>query len=63
MRQLLGTIDYLGKFLPNRSDVKKKTISELLKGNNAWNWSHRQMKAFEKVKAIVTTLLYQPSMM
>ena len=24
MRQLLGTIDYLGKFLPNLSDVKKK---------------------------------------
>ena len=38
MRQLLGTIDYLGKFLANLSDVKKKKpISELLKGNSAWN--------------------------
>ena len=34
MRQLLGTIDYLG-FLPNLSDVKN-LISELLKGNSAW---------------------------
>ena len=25
MSQLLGTIDYLRKFLPNLSDVKKKT--------------------------------------
>ena len=40
MRQLLVTIDYLGKFLPNLSDVKN-LISELLKGNSAWNWSHR----------------------
>lgn len=35
MHQLFGTIDYLGKFLPNLSDVKNP-ISELLKGNSAW---------------------------
>ena len=30
MRQLLGTIDYLGKFLPNPSDVQKtnKRVAE-----------------------------------
>ena len=42
MPQLLGTIDYLRKFLPNLSDVKKKQkkpISELLKDNSAWNCS------------------------
>ena len=37
MHQLFGTIDYLGKCLPNLADVKKKKpISELLKGNSAW---------------------------
>ena len=35
MHQLFATIDYLGKFLPNLSDVKNP-ISELLKGNRAW---------------------------
>ena len=35
MHQLLGTIDYLRKFLPKLSDVKKKPISELLKDNSA----------------------------
>ena len=35
MHQLFGTIDYLGKFLPNLSDVKNP-ISELLKANSAW---------------------------
>ena len=30
-------------------------MSELLKLDTAWTWSHRQQQAFEKVKAMVTT--------
>ena len=54
LRQLLGMINYLGKFLPNLSDVISP-ISELLKAHSAWNWSQPQMEAFERVKAMVTT--------
>ena len=54
LRQLLGMINYLGKFLPNLSEVISP-ISELLKANSAWNWSHQQMEAFRKVKTMVTT--------
>ena len=54
LRQLLGMINCLGKFLPNLSDVISP-IRELLKAHSAWNWSHPQMEAFERVKAMVTT--------
>ena len=30
-------------------------MSELLKLDTAWTWSHRQQQAFGKVKAVVTT--------
>ena len=54
LHQGLGMINYLGKFLPNLSLVISP-MSELLKGDRTWNWSHRQKEAFEKVKAMVTT--------
>ena len=54
LRQVLGMINYLGKFLPNLSDVISP-MSELLKANSTWNWSHRQQEAFDKVKAMITT--------
>ena len=60
MHQLFGTIDYLGKFLPNLSDVKNP-ISELLV--IVPGLVSPAMEAFEKVRAIVTTFVYQPSMM
>ena len=54
LRQVLGMINYLGKFLPNLSHVISP-MSELLKSDSTWSWSHRQQEAFEKVKAMVTT--------
>ena len=54
LRQVLGWINYLGKFLPNLSDVISP-MSELLKADSTWNWSHRQQEAFDKVKAMITT--------
>ena len=39
--QVLGMINYLGKFLPNLSDVISP-MSELLKADSTWNCSHRQ---------------------
>ena len=44
LRQLLGMINYLGRFLPNLSLVISP-MSELLKCDSAWNWSHQQQEA------------------
>ena len=54
LRQVLGMINYFGKFLPNLSHVISP-MSESLKSDSTWIWSHRQQEAFEKVKAMVTT--------
>ena len=54
LRQVLAMINYLGRFLPNLSHVISP-VSELLKSDSTWIWSHRQQEAFEKVKAMVTT--------
>ena len=54
LRQVLGMINYLGRFLPNLSRVVSP-MSELLKCDSAWNWSRQQQEAFDKVKAMVTT--------
>ena len=44
----------LGRFLPNLLRVVSP-MSELLKCASAWNWSHQQQEALDKVKAMVTT--------
>ena len=54
LRQVLRMINYLGKFLPNLSNVISP-MSVLLKADSTWNWSHRQQEAFNKVKAMITT--------
>jgi len=54
LRQVLGVINYLRKFLPNLSLVISPR-SELLKAHSTWNWSHSQKEAFEKGKAMVAT--------
>ena len=54
LRQVLGMINYLGTFSPNLSHVISP-MSELLKCDSAWNWSHQQQEAFNKVKAMATT--------
>ena len=56
LRQVLGMINYLGKFLPNLSHLISP-MSELLKSDSTWIWSHREQEAFKKVKAMVTTAL------
>jgi len=40
LHQVLGMINYLGRFLPNLSDVISP-MSELLKSDSTWIWSHR----------------------
>ena len=54
LRQFLGMIKYLGRFLPNFSTTLSP-ISGLLKSDTAWTWDSKQQEDFEKVKEMVTT--------
>jgi len=49
-------INYLGRFLPNLTTMKSP-MSELLKLDTTWSWSHRQQQAFENVAMVTTTLV------
>ena len=49
LRQFLGMINYLGRFLPNLPTTLSP-ISELLESYTAWTWDSKQQEAFEKVK-------------
>lgn len=43
----MGMISDLGRFLPNLLRVVSP-MSELLKCDSAWNWSHQQQEALHK---------------
>ena len=53
LRSILGMIQYLGKYVPNLSDVLQP-MNELLRDDVCWNWTHRQQEALDKVKALIT---------
>ena len=48
-------IHYLGRYLPNQSEVTKP-LNDLLKNDAAWAWSTAQEEAFKKVKHLITQL-------
>ena len=50
LRQVLGLINYVGRFLPDLS-TKLHPITDLLKRENDWVWSEAQERVFETVKA------------
>ncbi len=56
LQQVLGMINYLGKFLPSLSSVLHP-MTELLKGDTEWTWSVAQTQAFNSVKSMLTTAL------
>ena len=53
VERLLGTINYLGKFIPNLSTVTEP-IRVLLRKDVDFQWSHEQDKAFQEIKNILT---------
>lgn len=53
LRRVLGMIHYLGRYLPNLSEVTKP-LNDLLKNDAAWAWSAAQEEAFRKVKELIT---------
>lgn len=52
LRQVLGLINYVGKFLPGLSSVLHP-LTNLLKRETAWVWGEPQEQAFTKAKAML----------
>lgn len=53
-RQLLGMVNYLGRFLPNLSQVTRP-LNDLLASDSAWLWGPLQQESFDNVKQMLTT--------
>lgn len=52
LRQVLGLVNYVGKFLPGLSSVLHP-LTNLLKRETAWVWGEPQEQAFNKAKAML----------
>jgi len=52
--QVLGLVNYLGKFLPGLSTMLHP-ITELLKKETAWSWGELQEQAFARVKTLLVS--------
>ena len=46
VERLLGTVNYLGKFIPNLASVTEPIVV-LLRKDIEFQWSHQQVKAFQ----------------
>ena len=46
VERLLGTVNYLGKFIPNLASVTEPIVV-LLQKDIEFQWSHQQVKAFQ----------------
>ena len=53
-QSLLGTINFLGKFIPNLSEITTP-IRQLLNKYTRFVWTHEHVKAFEEIKQILTS--------
>ena len=65
LRSVLGTINYLGQYLPNLQIVMKP-LNDLLKQDTEFCWGPVQQEAYDKVKQMVTSApvlgYYDPSL-
>ncbi|KAL7852791.1 hypothetical protein SRHO_G00185760 [Serrasalmus rhombeus] len=64
LRQMLGMVNYLAKFLPRLATVLHP-VTSLLRGDVQWVWGAAQEQAFEEVKKMLVTTpvlaYYDPS--
>ena len=44
LRSFLGTVNQLGKFVPNLAE-KEKALRDLLSKRNQWYWGRKQLSA------------------
>ena len=54
LRRFLGSVNYLGKFIPHLS-MTLHPLLNLLKKDVTWGWSSAQQRAFQEAKTLVTT--------
>ncbi|XP_063042998.1 uncharacterized protein K02A2.6-like [Engraulis encrasicolus] len=54
LRQVLGMINYLGRFLPGLSTVLHP-VTDLLKKDSAWAWGDLQERALQKAKEMLSS--------
>ena len=54
LRRFLGMVHYLGRYLPNLSEVIKP-LNGLLKTDAVWTWYAAQVDAFNKGKQLIST--------
>ena len=54
LRQFIGMVNFLGKFMRNLSTVIAP-LTRLLKKEVSWNWSSAQQEAFQKLKDRLTS--------
>ena len=54
VQRFLGMVNYLGKFIPNLSQVTEP-LRMLTHKDEKWSWGTEQREAFEEIKRIMTT--------
>ena len=54
VQQLLGLLNYVGKFIPNLSEMIA-LLKELLVKNVSWHWGSEQDVAFRKIKEVLVS--------
>uniref|UniRef100_H3APP9 ribonuclease H n=1 Tax=Latimeria chalumnae TaxID=7897 RepID=H3APP9_LATCH len=52
LRRILDMVHFLGRYLPNLSEITRP-LNELLKSDVAWYWGSSQEQAFNRVKDLV----------
>ena len=53
LQRLMGTINYLGKFIPNLSGIKQ--LRQLLQKDIVWHWEEAQQQSFDELRRAITT--------
>ena len=54
IRRFMGTVNYLGKFIPNLSRTNQP-LRQLLEKDVAWQWEEAQKESFKELKKAITT--------
>lgn len=54
LQRFLGMVNYLGKFIPNLSDIAAP-LRKLTHKETAWCWYHQHQSAFETLKSCLST--------
>ena len=54
LQRFMGTVNYLGKFIPNLSGINQP-LRQLLQKDIAWHWEEAQQQSFDELKRAITS--------